>query len=69
MKNTLKLNHENQTIVMDRTFAKYSENTMSAEYAHLQQVRRDYPEYRVIRRRIKCNKEMEHYKGLNYEYM
>ena len=33
MKNTLKLNHENHTIVMDRTFAKYAENTRSEEYA------------------------------------
>lgn len=69
MKNTLKLNHENHTIVMDRTFAKYAENTRSEEYFHLQQVRRDYPEYQVIQRKIKRNTEMEHYKGLNYEYM
>ena len=69
MKNTLKLNHENHTIVMDRTFAKYAENTRSDEYAHLQRVRQDYPTYEVIRRTIKRNTEMEHYKGLNYEYM
>ena len=69
MKNTLKLNHENHTIVMDRTFAKYAENTRSEEYAHLQRVRQDYPMYEVIRRKIKRNTEMEHYKGLNYEYM
>ena len=43
MKNTLKLDHENGLIVMDRTFAKKAENTMSTEYAHLQNVRRDYP--------------------------
>ena len=36
MKNVLKLNHTNCTIVMDRTFAKRSENTRSEEYAHLQ---------------------------------
>ena len=67
MKNTLKLNHENHTIVMDRTFAKYAENTRSEEYAHLQRVRQDYPMYEVIQRKIKRNTEMEHYKGLNYE--
>ena len=32
MKNTLKLDHENGLIVMDRTFAKKAENTMSTEY-------------------------------------
>ena len=65
MKNVLKLNHENCTIVMDRTFAKRSENTRSEEYTHLQQVRQDYPTYTVVRRQIK----KENYKGLTYEYM
>ena len=69
MKNVLELNHTNCTIVMDRTFAKRSENTRSEEYAHLQRVRQDYPMYEVIQRKIKRNTEMEHYKGLNYEYM
>ena len=69
MKNTLKLNHENRTIVMDRTFAKRSENTRSEEYAHLQQVRQDYPTYDVIRRQIRTNPKKESYKGLTYEYM
>ena len=69
MKNTLKLNHEKGQIVMDRTFAKKAENTMSAEYAHLQSVRRDYPNYVVIRREIKPNPNKECWKGLTYEYM
>lgn len=69
MKNTLKINHENKTIVMDRTFAKFAENTRSDEYAHLQQVRRDYPDYTVTTRTIKRNPEKETYKGLTYEYM
>lgn len=69
MKNVLKLNHTNCTIVMDRTFAKRSENTRSEEYAHLQQVRQDYPTYTVVRRQIKTNPKKENYKGLTYEYM
>lgn len=69
MKNTLKINHDNKTIVMDRTFAKFAENTRSDEYAHLQQVRRDYPDYAVTTRTIKRNSEKETYKGLTYEYM
>ena len=69
MKNTLKINHEKGTITMDRTFAKKAENTMSAEYAHLQNVRRDYPTYTVVRRQIKKNPNKECYKGLTYEYM
>ena len=69
MKNTLRLNHATRTIIMDKTFAKFAENTMSAEYAHLQSVRRDYPTYTVERRHIKKNAKQEHYHGLTYTYM
>ena len=69
MKNTLKLDHAKRTIVMDRTFAKYAANTMSTEYAHLQTVRQDYPEYKVVQRKIKRSKTKECYRGLTYEYM
>lgn len=69
MKNTLKLDHAKRTIVMDRTFAKFAANTMSTEYAHLQAVRQDYPEYAVVLRKIKRNKTKECYRGLTYEYM
>ena len=69
MKNTLRLDHHNRTIIMDRTFAKYAANTMSQEYAHLQTVRQDYPEYQVVQRKIKRSKTKECYRGLNYEYM
>ena len=64
MKNTLKIDHAKQIIVMDATFAKKSANTMSAEYAHLQQVRRDYPKYDVITRTIKRNSNKKTYAGL-----
>ena len=69
MKNTLKINHAERTITMDRTFAKNAENTRSEEYAHLQSVRRDYPTYTVVRRQVKKNPNKECYKGLTYEYM
>ena len=69
MKNTLKINHAERTITMDRTFDKTAENPMRAEYSHLQSVRRDYPTYTVVRRQIKKNPNKECYKGLTYEYM
>ena len=69
MKNVLKISHADRTIVMDRTFAKFAENTMSPEYAHLQQVRQDYPTYTVVLRHIKKNTKQEHYHGLTYAYM
>ena len=59
MKNTLKLDRSKGLIIMDRTFAKLSENTRSEEYAHLQQVRRDYPTYTVVLRQIKKNPNKE----------
>ena len=69
MKNTLKLSHAKREIVMDATFARNAENTMSPEYAHLQTVRRDYPTYTVTKRQIKRNANKESYKGLTYEFM
>lgn len=69
MKNTLKLNHKDRLIVMDRTFAKLAENTKSEEYAHLQMVRKDYPNYTVAQKKINKNPNTEHYNGLTYEYM
>ena len=69
MKNTLRIDFTNKAIVMDRSFAKNCENTMSEEYAHLQTVRRDYPDYKVMTRTIKRNPHKETYKGLTYEYM
>ena len=69
MKNTLKLDHAKRLVIMDKTFAKFAANTMSAEYAHLQQVRRDYPTYEVVQKRIKKNATKECYRGLTYAYM
>lgn len=69
MKNTIRIDHEHRQLVMDRTFAKRSENIRNEEYAILQSVRQDYPEYQVVRRHIKKNTKQEHYKGLTYGYM
>ena len=69
MKNTLKINHANHTIVMDRTFARNANDTRSEEYAHLQAVRRDYPNYTVVQRHIRINSNKNTYAGLTYEYM
>lgn len=69
MKNTLKIDLNGKKIVMDRTFAKNCTNTKSDEYAHLQSVRCDYPDFTVITKTIKRNPEKETYKGLTYEYM
>ena len=69
MKNTLKVNHTDRTIVMDRTFAKFASDTRSDEYAHLQKIRADYPSYTVVQRHIRRNVEKKTYAGLTYDYM
>ena len=69
MKNKLTINHTTKSIIMDRTFAKNASDTRSDEYAHLQQVRRDYPNYQVVQRHIRTNKSKNTYRGLTYEYM
>ena len=69
MKNTLKIDFAKNKIIMDRTFAKNAQNTNSPEYAHLQQVRQDYPTFTVMLRQIKKNPNKESYKGLTYDYM
>ena len=69
MKNTLKVDFSKNLIIMDRTFAKMSEDTNSSEYAKLQSVRKDYPEFKVITRTIKRNPDKNTYKGLTYAYM
>lgn len=69
MKNTIKVDHENNSIIMDRTFAKLAENAHSEEYTTLQNVRRDYPTYKVKTRTIRKNTYKETYAGLTYSYM
>lgn len=69
MKNTLKIDFANRTIIMDREFAKNASNTFSAEYQKLQAVRAENPDFTVVRKTIKKNPKKESYKGLTYQYM
>ena len=69
MKNTLHIDHKDRLIVMDRTFAMTALHTRSAEYEHLQKVRKHYPKYSVVQRHIRKNENKKTYKGLTYEYM
>ena len=69
MINYAKVDHANRRIIMDRTFAKNAEIVGSAEYIKLQDCRKDYPFYTVVRREIKRNPNQERYDGLTYRYM
>ena len=68
-KSKMKVLHEDGVIEMNKTFAKMVENPFSEEYAFLQKIRRDYPEYKVTIREIKKNPNKETYAGLTYQYM
>ena len=69
MKMTLRVDHENGQIVMNKAFEKLSANVFSEEYKILQGARQDYPTYVVVRRTIKKNPNRECYRGLTYDYM
>ena len=57
MKNVLKIDFAKKLIIMDRAFAQNSTDTRSEEYAHLQRVRADYPNFTVTTRSCKKNRE------------
>lgn len=69
MKNSIRIDFENGQLIMDRTFAKKATIPTSEEYKELQRVRKDYPLYRVVRRKIRTNPQKETYAGLTYAYM
>lgn len=69
MSNTVRVNAAKGLLVMDRIFAKKSQDVRSEEYELLQRVRRDYPRFPVVVRRIKRNSQKETYAGLTYDYM
>ena len=69
MKNVLRVDFRKRSIIMDRTFAKNCADPCSEEYAQLQRVRQDYPNFTVSTRTCKKNASKESYKGLTYEYM
>lgn len=69
MKNVLKIDHKNAKIVMDREFSVRASIFGSDEYKQLQEARKDYPNYGVMRKTIKKNSHKEAFKGLTYEYM
>ena len=68
-KSIVKVKHAEQLIEMNTTFAKMIENPRSDEYALLQKLKMENPEFKVSRRKIKSNPNKDSYKGLTYEWM
>ena len=61
------INNKNRTIEINKTFAKNAALFGTPEYSQLQEVRRDYPTYRVVT--VAKKGAMPEHKGLTFEYM
>ena len=61
------INSKKMTIEVTKAFAKKASKFNTKEYKDLQSVRRDYPNFEVVIRTSKVNKNS--YKGLTFEYM
>ena len=68
--NNLNVNMKNRTIEMTKKFAAASSKFGTEVYKTLQEVRRDYPSYKVVTITRKASKsDSSAFKGLTYEYM
>jgi len=66
------VNYKNHTLELSRKFADAAAKYGTEEYKELQEVRRDYPGYKVNvakSKATKTDKEQDIFKGLNYDYM
>ncbi len=69
MKKPIRIDFINHAIIITRDFQKLASDVRSEEYATLQRVRQDYPEFSVGTRCIRKNPNKKTYKNLTYEYM
>ena len=68
-KSNVKVLFAENVIEINKIFDKARSNPLSDEYALLQKIRADYPNFTVRVRQIKKNAAKESYPGLTYEYM
>ena len=69
MRKAIRIDFTNHAIVLTREFQKLASDVRSDEYATLQRVRKDYPDFSVGIRAIKKNPNKNTYKNLTYSYM
>lgn len=65
----IRIDRENNRIVMTRKFAMKADDPHTREFRLLQEVMETYPSFRVENHTIKKNPNKECYRGLTYEYM
>ena len=63
------VNYAERKIVLSSAFAKKCFISGTVEYAQLQSVRSDYPDFALVTRKFKTNTAQEHYRGLTYDFM
>lgn len=63
------INSKKQTIEMSKKFAAAAHKYGTPEYVQLQEVRRDYPNFKEVIATQKVNSKKDLCKGLTYEYM
>jgi hypothetical protein len=69
VKNPIKVNFANATIVISKSFSVKASITTSKEYRDLTDVQASYPNYKIVVREIKRNSSKETYPHLTYAYM
>ena len=65
----IRIDRENNRIVMTRKFAKLADDPHTREFRLLQEVMETYPTFNVVNHTIKKNPKKECYRGLTYDYM
>ena len=63
---TMKINEKKNTIEITKTFAQKAARVGSPEYFELLEVRRNFPNFKVV---VKQTKSKDSFKGLTYDYM
>lgn len=69
MNRHVKMNYEEKTIILARSFAKKAQIMGSGEYNELLEVKANFPDYKIKIREIAKNANKETYRGLTYSYM
>lgn len=67
MTNAIVIKSSNRTIELTKKFANAAKNYGTVEYRELQEVRKDYPNYKIVTRTV--SKKADSYKGLTLDYM
>lgn len=63
------INNKKMAIEMTKKFAAAARKFGTQEYKNLQEVRKDYPTYKVVIVTRKTTVKKDNFKGLTYEYM